>query len=197
MDPDSTDIQVTGLITRYRQRPHVMENYCLADFASKVNVCKTASAQSDTSKSVICLSGHGIVYKTRKKDRIICYVNYNKTNNCEQHYLERLMLFLPWRDEEFDLLHGCSSYKKKYNLHRDKIESIHKNHEKFDDDLEEALASRVEYDFDDNISVEEQDMNGGTFGFFDPDRDEKLKDMTLVKNFQYPKKRERIQKKKI
>ena len=64
MDPDSTDIQVTGLITHYHQRPHVMENYCLADFASKVNVCKTASAQSDTSKSVICTSGHGIVYKT-------------------------------------------------------------------------------------------------------------------------------------
>ena len=114
MDPDSTDIQVTGLITHYRQRPHVMENYCLADFASKVNVCKTASAQSDTSNSVICTSGHGIVYKTRKKDRIIHYVNYNKTNNCEHHYCERLMLFLLWRDEEFDLLHGCNSYKEKY-----------------------------------------------------------------------------------
>ena len=67
MDPDSTDIQVTELITHYGHRPHVMENYCLADFASKVNVYKTASFQSATSKSVICTSGHGIVYKTQKK----------------------------------------------------------------------------------------------------------------------------------
>ena len=107
------------------------------------------------------------------------------------------MLFLPWRDEEFDLLHGCSFYKEKYNLHRDKIESIHKNFEKFDDDLEEALASRVEYDFDDNISIEEQDMNGGTFGFFDPDRDEKLKRYDIGKEFPVSKKRERMQKKKM
>ena len=67
---------------------------------------------------------------------------------------------------------------------------------KFDDDLEEALASRVEYDFDDNISVEEQDMNGGTFGFFDPNRDEKFKRYDISKEFPVSKKRERMQKKR-
>ena len=196
MAPDSTDIQVIGLIARYAQRPHAMENYCLADFASKVNVCKSPSAQSDTSKSVICTSGHGIVYKTRKKDRIIRYVNYNKTNNCEEHYRERLMLFLPWRDEECDLLHDCNSYKEKYILHKEKIERIRKNYEKFHDDLEQVLGSRVEYDFDDNISVEEQDMNGGSFGFFDPDRDEKLKRYDISREFPVSKKREKMQKKR-
>ena len=96
MDPDSTDIQVTGLIARYAQRPHAMENYCLADFASKVNICKKGSAQSMNARSVICVSDDGTVYKTRKKDRVIRYVNYSKTNNRENHYRERLMLFLPW-----------------------------------------------------------------------------------------------------
>ena len=64
MDPDSTDIQVTGLIARYSQRPHAMENYCLADFASKVNICKNSSAESVNAKSVICTSEDGTVYKT-------------------------------------------------------------------------------------------------------------------------------------
>ena len=38
MDPDSNDIAVDNLIHRYQNRPHQMENYCLADFASKVKL---------------------------------------------------------------------------------------------------------------------------------------------------------------
>ena len=39
MDLDSTDIAVDNLMHHYQTRPHQMENYCLADFASKVNIC--------------------------------------------------------------------------------------------------------------------------------------------------------------
>ena len=67
MDPDSTDIEVTGLIAGYCQRPHAMEDYCLADFASKVNICKNISTKSVNAKSVICTSEDGTVYKTRKR----------------------------------------------------------------------------------------------------------------------------------
>ena len=53
MDPDSTNIEVTGLIAQYSHRQHAMEDYCLADFASKVNICKNGSAESmcDASKN--------------------------------------------------------------------------------------------------------------------------------------------------
>ena len=146
MYPDSTNIEVTGLIACYSHRPHAMEHYCLADFASKVNICKNGSAESIYAKSVICTSQDGTVYKTRKRDRIIRYVNYNKTNHHEHHYHERLLLFLPWRDEEFDLISDCNSHEEKYNSHKDKIENIRINYEKFDDDLEQILASTVEYD---------------------------------------------------
>ena len=196
MDPDSTDIQVTGLIARYAQRPHAMENYCLADFASKVNICKKGSAQSMNARSVICVSDDGTVYKTRKKDRVIRYVNYSKTNNREHHYRERLMLFFPWRDEEFDILSDCNSHEDKYNLHKDKIESIRINYEKFDDDLEQILATTVEYDADDNISVDEQDMTSNMFGFFDPDRDEKFKKYDIGEEFIVSSKRGKLQKKR-
>ena len=96
MDPDSTDIAVDNLICHYENRPHQMENYCLADFASKVNLCpktKTVSNPSLKSSTVICYS-QTTVYQ-RRKDRIICYVNCNKNKDQENHYCERLMLFLP------------------------------------------------------------------------------------------------------
>ena len=34
LDPESTDIAVDNLTCCYQNRPHQMENYCLADFAS-------------------------------------------------------------------------------------------------------------------------------------------------------------------
>ncbi|KAJ8048296.1 hypothetical protein HOLleu_00549 [Holothuria leucospilota] len=37
MDPDDTDIEC-GNIKRYSQRPHLLEQYCLADYASKINI---------------------------------------------------------------------------------------------------------------------------------------------------------------
>ena len=196
MDPDSTDIEVTGLIAQYSQRPHAMEDYCLADFASKVNICKNSSTESMNAKSVICTSKDGTVYKTQKRDRIIRYVNYNKTNHHEHHYRERLLLFLPWRDEECDLLCDCNSHEEKYNLHKEKIESIRINYEKFDDDLEEILASRVEYDDDDAISVDEEDMSSNVFGFFDSDRDDKLKKYDIAQEFTVSNKRGKLQKKR-
>ena len=68
-----------------------MENYCLADFASKVNICQQMGPLSKSS-TVICFSQNS-VYRRRKKDRIIHYVNYSKKKDPENHYRERLMLF--------------------------------------------------------------------------------------------------------
>ena len=67
MDPDSIDITVDNLIRHYQNRPHQMENYCLADFASKVNLCpktKTASNPSLKLSTVICYS-QTTVYQRR------------------------------------------------------------------------------------------------------------------------------------
>ena len=87
MDPDSTDIAVDNLIRCYQNRPHQMENYCLADFASKVNLSpktKTVSNPSLKLSTVICFL-QTTVYRRRKKDRIIRYVNYNKNKDQENH----------------------------------------------------------------------------------------------------------------
>ena len=70
LDPESTDIAVDNLICSYQKRPHQMENYCLADFASKVNICQQAKATSDPSSkssTVICFA-QNTIYRRRKKD---------------------------------------------------------------------------------------------------------------------------------
>ena len=110
-----------------------------------------------------------------KKDRIIHYVNYNKKKDPENHYYERLMLFLPWRNEETDLKANCDSYKDRYMMHKDDIEKICVHYEKFNEDLEEALENAASQEYEENISTNGEEVENNTFGFFDPDCDENLK----------------------
>ena len=174
LDPDSTDSAVDNLICHYQNRPHEMENYCLADSASKVISVNKTSGSSSKSSTVICFS-QNTVYQRRKKDRIMCYVNYSKKKDPGNHYRERLMLFFPWRNEETDLKANCDCYKEKYMMHKDDIEKIYVHYEKFNEDLEEALEYAASKEYEENISVSGEEVENNTFGFFDPDHDENLK----------------------
>ena len=53
-------------------------------------------------------------------------------------------------------------------MHKDDIEKIRIHYEKFNEDLEEALENAASKEYEENIST-------NTFGFFDPDHDENLK----------------------
>ena len=85
------------------------------------------------------------------------------------------MLFLPWRNEETDLKANCDSNKEKYMMHKDDIEKIHIHYEKFNEDLEEALENAASKEYEENISTNGEEVENNTFGFFDPDCDENLK----------------------
>ena len=56
---------------------------------------------------------NGII-KRRRVPRILKYVNYNMMRDSENHYRERLMLILPWRNEEDDLSGGFQTYEEHY-----------------------------------------------------------------------------------
>ena len=49
---------------------------------------------------------NGIKYKKRKVPRIIRYVKYNKKKDPGNYFREQLMLFVPWRNGQKDLI--CS-----------------------------------------------------------------------------------------
>ena len=110
-----------------------------------------------------------------KKDRIICYVNYSKKKDPENHYCERLMLFLLWRDEDTDLKGNCDLYKERYMMDKDYIKKLHVHYVRFNEDLDEALENAASKEYEENISTNDGEVENNTFGFFDPDCDENLK----------------------
>ena len=109
-------------MSEYEHRPKTLENYCLAAFVSELRIeyPKIVTVEDpfednfdddpldpDESNELdrhILKLPNGIVVKKRKVWRILRYVNYNVNRDPDNHYRERLMLFLLWRNEEHDLL---------------------------------------------------------------------------------------------
>ena len=56
----------------------------------------------------------GTVYKGRKVPKVIRYVRYNKKKYPENYFREKLMLFMPWRNEAKDLLGTFDTYEAHY-----------------------------------------------------------------------------------
>ena len=104
------------------------------------------------------------------------------------------MLFLPWRDEETDLKGNCDSYKNTYMMHKDDIEKIQIHYEKFNEDLEEALENAANKEYEENISANDEDVENNTFGLFDPDHDENLKQYDIGPDLGIGSKKKKIKK---
>ena len=79
-----------------------------------------------------------IRYKKRKVPRIIRYVRYNKKNDAENYYRERLMPFTPWRNEQKDLISSFDTFEAHYNSLKTSIESKSNECEHHTEELELA-----------------------------------------------------------
>ena len=141
---ESTDIESDNVIQRYSKRPKQLSKFCLADYVSKVDIIypkgnkvpekvndKNDDDQGDSSSSnesedsldddnsqgsdLLYKTKNGIKYKKRKVPRIIRYVKYNKKKDPENYFREQLMLFVPWRNEQKDLLGSFDTYEAHYN----------------------------------------------------------------------------------
>ena len=141
---ESTDVESDNVIQRYSKRPKQLSKYCLADYVSKVDIIypkgnkvrekvndKNDDDQGDSSSSnesedsldddnsqgsdLLYKTKNGIKYKKRKVPRIIRYVKYNMKKDPENYFREQLMLFVPWRNEQKDLLGSFDTYEAHYN----------------------------------------------------------------------------------
>ena len=170
---DSTDIQCGNLIQRYAQRPSALQNWCLADYASQLYIKypdkledeetqevndddinqndsdddleknPNSDAEFSSSETLLTLK-NGIVIKRRRNDRILRYVHYSRKSDPENHFREKLMLFLPWKNEHTDLLGGCDSYEAHYKKISHVIENRVSRYEHHTDELEEAMLAAEE-----------------------------------------------------
>ena len=94
---------------------------------------------NDSHTSVLLYEAkNGTKYKKRKVPRIIRYVRYNKKNDSENYYRERLMLFIPWRNEEKDLISGFETFEAHYKALKISIESKSNEYEHHAEELELA-----------------------------------------------------------
>ena len=141
---ESTDVESDNVIQRYSKRPKQLSKFCLADYVSKVDIiypkgnkvtekvndkneddrCDSSSSNEsedslddDNSRGsdLLYKTKNGTKYKKRKVPRIIRYVKYNKKKDPENYFREQLMLFVPWRNEQKDILGSFDTYEAHYN----------------------------------------------------------------------------------
>ena len=196
LDPESTDVMSTNMITSYEKRSQKhFSSYTLADFLAEITITfPNAQSKEDyygansddfptekeeDSEGIILLQfRNGITFKRRQVPRIIRYVNYNKDKDRENYYRERLMLFYPWKNETEDLKGTYSSYEESYNAHKTDIVPNQKKYECYNDILEEAVEdAEANPDTDDEDDDNSEDMavtNLPDYAYFDPARDERL-----------------------
>ena len=117
IDNDSDDIYMTSLIDRYSARPDTLENMCLAEFAAnyttrsgnnledgETNDTLPPSEDQQTSLLRVQLKNNmGSMYK-RSREAIIRFHRFNHEKEADKLYRSKLMLYLPWTDEDVDLL---------------------------------------------------------------------------------------------
>ena len=123
----------------------------------------------------------GTVYKRRKIPKVIRYVRYNKKKDPENYFREKLMLFMPWRNEAKDLLGTFDTYEAHYNSMKTSLEAKCNEYEHHVDELEIArqTAEAEENSFDEiapnteqeNREAEEEgDTGAENFVYFNPNR---------------------------
>jgi hypothetical protein len=166
MSPDSTDIEAENDIKRYSNRPRALENWCLADYVSQLDIkypkkkledtanfkddinedqCEDVESEleSDTETS----NGINITtIKQRTSFRVIRYVRFNKKIYAEIFYRERLLLFYPWRDDVKDLNGNHEAYEAMHKSIQRFVESKARQYEHNAEEIQRA-QEQVEHDY--------------------------------------------------
>ena len=130
---------------------------------------------------LIHIAKNGTKYKYRKVPKVIRYVRYNQTKDPENYYREQLMLFMPWRNEQKDLLGPFETYRAHYNTMKESLEVKRNQYEHHSEELELARqmmeAEEAEYDGlapnaeQENREAEEEGVKESeNFVYFNPDR---------------------------
>jgi hypothetical protein len=146
---DDCDIFETSLLDRYAARPDSHSQMSLATFASNYSVNYGRNAQQNDAggeneneepannnqsknEKITLKNGLGRMSK-RRKEAVIRFRRLHKEKEPDDFFRAKLMLFLPWRDEERDLILDYDRYQSHYLTVRD---DIHEEELKFTKNLE-------------------------------------------------------------
>jgi len=88
----------------------------------------TAPPEDDSRKCqrILLKNGLGHMYKQKKRS-IICFHRFNQEKEASKMYRSKLMLYMPWRNEDVDLLGGYPHFRSHY---KDKCDDTLANEQK-------------------------------------------------------------------
>ena len=85
--------------------------------------------------------------KLHKKCKIICFVNYKFKIDPENYCREKLLLYIPWINNELNILQSFTTYIEAYNFYQKQIYNKMKIYEPAAEIIEHAF---IEYESDSN-----------------------------------------------
>jgi len=114
LEDDSNDIAVEGIMDHYIQRPSELNSICLAEFAAMYNFSKASKSKT----AIRLLDSSGYVQK-RLRAKIVRFRRYSDAVDADNFYREECMLYIPWRDEQNELM--SINIQQKYRDHQIQI----------------------------------------------------------------------------
>ena len=120
----------------------------------------------------------GMKLVKRRRPKIIRSVRFNKEKDPENYCREQLMLYVPWRNEEKDLIKNCQTYQERYNQVKSIIQKNQQQYECHasildkaaedlnDNDISEPVAPNTQHTNDQDVA--EKTKPSELFGCFDP-----------------------------
>ncbi|CAG4957666.1 unnamed protein product [Parnassius apollo] len=179
LEPDSSDIFQKGIIDYYSKRPLSLENISLSHFVAYYTYSKkTHSASSietlnDSSQAInysqaveeveaegnwIPLQDNLGYIRKRTKTRVIRFRRYSYIDDPDNFYREQIMLYIPWRSEEEELLNPNINIKDIFDEYKERIKAESKQFNKLGDaEMFETLLTEIR-----NVELinEEEDLQG-------------------------------------
>ena len=138
LEDDDEDIFQKNIISRYSMRPSKLDEMSLASFAANyVSNYEKRDDESDSAphildnnseipddgelpKKITLMDGCGTMHR-RRKEAVIRFRKFNPEKELEDYCRSKLMLFMPWRMEERDLLKDYPNYSSHYNAVKDEL----------------------------------------------------------------------------
>ena len=182
LDPESKDVLSYGLLDYYVSRPTELENVCLADFAAKYNYSKSKNISFDEDvendieesnpemflKTYKLLNNKGWVTERGIK-KVIRFRKYQIEKDPWNYFREKTMLYIPWRDEDKDIL-GINCVDKFYE-NEDLIRSIERQYVSNSDLDYTKIQLKIEQEIIDESNVEDEEVaENSEYKVFDLDR---------------------------
>ena len=176
MDDEDTNIDSSNILDRYSNRERALDKTCLAEWAAWYdsrakkppkpptttdidgNPPEIDNQQDEDNEDDIPLlhaEERDQPKKRRTRARILRCPWFSLAKDSEKHFRELIMLFIPWRDEENDLLAGHKSYHEHYLANQEAILALLEQYSPGRSAVEEAAAAilTMEPDLVENTAV--------------------------------------------